>query len=521
MAAAGVLAAAIVFVVLILPPRPVRLSLDHVDPALRAQTVAGAYHIHTTRSDGAGNKPSVAAAAARAGLQFAIFTEHGDGTRAPDPPVYLHGVLCIDGVEISTNGGHYVALGLGATPYPLGGDAAAVVEDVARLGGFGIVAHPDHPKPELTWRDWTAPVDGIEWINADSEWRDESFGTLAKVASGYVLRPGPALASIFDRPSATLDRWDALSRTRTVVALAAADAHGGARARVAEEGRAAALGPSYEASFRSLSNRVMLATPLTKDPAQDARLVLDAIRAGRVYTVVDAISPDVVLNVGSRTLWWTSSSAVPSTPEVFSDGPRQRLEVDAERAPGKPPVPWIVTNWVGPAPEPAIAAVEPLANAAPLMLASAWRAEHDPESSGRVSGAANLVTLEYRLAGGERRSQFVAAAVDLDVPSAFDRCAFRGRAGAPVRVSVQLRFKPDDRRWVKSVYLSPEERDVVIRLDEMRAAEQGSAPLPPISSLRSLLFVVDLVNAVPGAAGAITISDLRAATAGRSPSGPR
>ena len=43
---------------------------------------------------------------------------------------YLHGVLCIDGVEISTDDGHYVALGLGPTPYPLGGAAAAVVEDV-------------------------------------------------------------------------------------------------------------------------------------------------------------------------------------------------------------------------------------------------------------------------------------------------------------------------------------------------------------------------------------------------------
>ena len=92
----------------------------------------------------------------RAGLQFVILTDHGDGTE-PAPPAYVDGVLCIDGVEISTNGGHYVALGMSPAPYPLGGEPVAVVEDVARLGGFGIAAHPDSPKPSLAWTDWDVP----------------------------------------------------------------------------------------------------------------------------------------------------------------------------------------------------------------------------------------------------------------------------------------------------------------------------------------------------------------------------
>ena len=36
-------------------------------------------------------------------MHFAIFTDHGDGTRPPQPPEYLHGVLCVDGVEVSSN----------------------------------------------------------------------------------------------------------------------------------------------------------------------------------------------------------------------------------------------------------------------------------------------------------------------------------------------------------------------------------------------------------------------------------
>jgi hypothetical protein len=119
--------AAILFYLLAtLPPRPVRVSLEGVDPDLARRTVAGAYHVHTNRSDGAGTKADVAAAARRAGLDFAIITDHGDGTRPPDPAAYLDSVLVIDAVEISTNGGHYVALGLPQTPYPLAGDAAAV-----------------------------------------------------------------------------------------------------------------------------------------------------------------------------------------------------------------------------------------------------------------------------------------------------------------------------------------------------------------------------------------------------------
>ena len=461
----------------------------------------------------------MARAAALAGLQFVIFTDHGDGTRPPDPPQYLHGVLCLDGVEISTDGGHYVALGLGTTPYPLGGAASAVVEDVARFGGFGIAAHPDHPKPSLAWTDWMVPIDGIEWLNADTEWRDEGGVALARLLLGYLLRPSAAMASTFDRPSRTLDRWDELSRRRRVVALAAVDAHGRGSRRTDEEGQTRlGIGPSYEASFGAVSNRVLLDRPPGKDAVQDAQLLLDAIRRGHVYTVVDAISPDVVLNVAARSLAWTSSPDVPSIAEPISDGDRQRLEVIAERAPGQPPVPWIVTNWIGAYDAAGIPAVAALADTVPLTLSSEWRVEHDPESSGRVSGAASLATLEYRLAGGARRSQYAAAAVDLGPSGPLESLAFRGRANAPMRVSVQLRFRPDDRRWIRSVYLGPEDRDVSVRLADMRAAEPGGAPMPALSSLRSLLFVVDLVNAPPGAAGSFTISDLRGE---RSPSTPR
>ena len=83
-------------------------------PTLRTP-VRGAIHIHTRRSDGTGTVDDIARAASRAGLNFVILTDHGDGTREPDTPAYRSGVLCIDAVEISTASGHVVALGLPRT----------------------------------------------------------------------------------------------------------------------------------------------------------------------------------------------------------------------------------------------------------------------------------------------------------------------------------------------------------------------------------------------------------------------
>ena len=120
-------------------------------PSLRPP-VRGAIHIHTRRSDGTGTVDDVARAASRAGLKFVILTDHGDGTREPDAPAYRNGVLCIDAVEISTASGHVVAIGLPRTPYSLGGETRDVVEDIARLGGMAIAAHPSCQRRASGWR---------------------------------------------------------------------------------------------------------------------------------------------------------------------------------------------------------------------------------------------------------------------------------------------------------------------------------------------------------------------------------
>ena len=120
-----------------------------------ASTVRGAYHIHSNRSDGSGTSDEIAAAAARAGLQFVILTDHGDGTRAPDPPAYRSGVL----MHRRRRAQHHRRALRGARP---AGDAVPARRDArrrdrrrARLGGFGIAAHPGSPRPSLRWTTGT------------------------------------------------------------------------------------------------------------------------------------------------------------------------------------------------------------------------------------------------------------------------------------------------------------------------------------------------------------------------------
>jgi len=522
--AALVAAGAILF--LALPPRGERVPVPPGWRDLASRTIAGAYHVHSTESDGGGDKPSIAAAAARAGLQFVIFTDHGDATRQPDPPRYVDGVLCLDAVEISTSEGHYVALDMPRAPYPLGGAAAAVVEDVERLGGFGIAAHPDSPKPALRWTADDLPVDGVEWLNADSEWRDETRFTLARAALGYLMRPADALASLLDRPP-TLARWDRWSAARPIVSLAAADAHGGIGRR-AEDPRGSVysrLGiPSYEASFRTFSNRVVLDAPLSRDAVADARRIFTAIRAGRVFSVIDAVASPGLLDFrrdrtavvaravappGSEMVMFHRGVQVARAPgpelrwESGGDAGPYRVEVHAPGAPGEPPVPWLVSNEIFTAlaaPKPGISLEVPWtgALAAPLV----WHVEHDASSSAAVEARPAGTALEYHLGSDKSRSPYAAMATDISGRS-FSAVEAAIVAAGPMRVSIQVRTG-ESGRWGRSVYVDGSDRLVRIPLTAMRRID-GPIDHPSSAAITSALVVVDLTNAVPGSSGSFTV----------------
>ena len=545
------MAAVGVFVVVgTLPPRPILVS--GANPALVARTARGAVHVHTTRSDGFRDTSSVAAAARRAGLHFVVFTDHGDGMRPPDPPAYVDGVLCLDAVEISTDDGHYIAVGAAPSAYPLGGAGVDVVEDVRRLGGFGIAAHPTSTRPDLQWSDWSAPIDALEWLNADSEWRNESRLRLALLLVPYLFRPAGALSRVLDRPEAALLNWDDLAQQRRLLAIAGSDAHGGIGNRVEDRSHRWSMPiPSYEASFRAFSTNIQLNQPLTGDAARDAAALVDMLKAGRFYTEIDAVATGSTLEFRGRTgeesveqgslltgegvatfrahailprgavlVAYTNGEVVAEsrtgTLDFRSDQRgAHRVEVHVPTAPGTPPVPWLVSNPIF-RPPPQTEAPAPAASVVRPLPQLSWRIEKDEGSQGRLrTNEAGEAELSYKLREGARVSQFVALVTDVSGLPQFDALTFSVRSAAPRRISVQLRFSRDaDARWGKSVFVDATTRVVTIPVEQLRRAD-GPPARPPVQRATSLLFVVDLTNAVPGDAGQMEIGGVGLSVTGR------
>jgi len=550
-----VLLAWLVWAALTLPPASTPLRLPAPRPG-DPPTIRGAYHVHSRASDGTGTISDIAAAASRAGLRFVIVTDHGDGLRRPARPRYIGSVLCIEAAEISTTDGHYAALGMEPPPYPLGSEARDVVEDVARLGGFGVAAHPDSAKRELRWDAWDTGFDAMEWFNADSEWRDEPRWRLLPTLLQYPARPVEAVVSLFDRPAGLLQRWDRLTQHRRVVGLAAADAHArmglGGKADPYDE-RVYVRVPSYEAVFRAFSLRAELRQALTGDPLIDAGVVLGAIKAGHVYAAFDGVAGPAALSFSAESGGVTARQgddlalhgrvnirAAANTPpgggivlirngEIVHTSPGSslaweddrpgvyRIEASAPSAPGEPPLPWLVSNpvYVGMEPRDTRVPAPPPASARLVLPAGAWRIEKDPTSTGAFENTDGEAGIRRRFTfqlGRGGKSPFVALATsDVDPLRDATRLVFRAASTRPLRLSVQVRIVHGNTqsRWQRSVYLDTSPRDITVTFADMRVA--GTAERQPFDPVRieSLLLVFDTTNARPGDGGSVWVEGLR------------
>ena len=530
-------------------------------PVLRTP-VRGAIHIHTRRSDGGSTVDEVARAAGRAGLNFIIITDHGDGTREPESPSYRNGVLCIDAVEISTANGHVVALGLPRAPYPLGGEARDVIEDITRLGGMTIAAHPESPRPQLRWGDWRLPIDGLEWLNADSEWRDEPARAIVRTLLTYPFRRPETLARLLNHPHQSLKRWDELTAGRRVVAVAGADAH--ARIPLTSVGdpydnRISLPLPGYEQIFRAFSISLPEVT-LAGDPRADARAVLDAIRSGGVFSSIDALAGPVALSftasdtrhrvaigedfISRDRITFRAHSNAPDGvtlsllrggQSVHSASGSQleyqathtgayRVELQWPGAPGEPPVPWVVSNPIYVLASPRAPDHVSDSPAPPTYVdvryangpATDWHIENSPNSRGALDivtaiGGTQLL-LRYALGGTWDEGPFVAAAMSVPQGLAgFDRLIFTAQSSRPTRIRVQFRV-PDGvqgRNWHRTVYVDETPRTISVDFGDLRPLDAATTGSPALADVRDVLLVVDTINTRPGDSGQLWVDDVK------------
>ena len=390
----------------------------------------------------------------------------------------------------------------------------------------------------LRWTDDRAPIDGLEWLNTDSEWREESRFGIARAGLAYFLRPGPALATLFDRP-ATLDRWDRLTSVRPVVSLAGADAHGGVGRRAEDTGRSLSgmIGmPSYEAaSARSATACPRPAAVRHGGRGRPRRARRDP--EGRVFTAIDAIAGPALLDFhieaglerthgradagrlrrhhrrpGPPSSRWRvdpssqrkgggRGGSTDST-DRHRSARAYRVEVAGARRAGLAAVPWLVSNPIYFARQDfghSTGSGAATGAAPPSAIPFPWRIEKDPASSGIVRTSAHEAALEYKLAAGAPNSQFVALATDPG-PQVYRTIELSLAGDRPLRVSVQIGRRAAGGGEI--VYVDPAGSILGFRCPASgRSTGPPASRLPP-TSLRSCW--PDLTNAargVPGSCG--------------------
>jgi len=256
-------------------------------PPPAAGELRGAWHVHTTRSDGRGTLTEVLQAARAAGLQFLVVTDHN--VLAPEDAGWHDGVLVIEASEASSRFGHVIAVGIPRALTP-GERGAEPLDAIAALGGQAVLAHPFQAR--RPWSGWErGPWRGIEVVSNDTSWGEITVGRgWGRILPGLAALPFDATRAVIGLVPSTSKEEAVLeagllsdaARTRRQdgspapprVLLCSADAHGY---------------PTYRAAFEAFSMHVPVRP--SGDGAADGKAVLAALMDGRATCVFDGVAP--------------------------------------------------------------------------------------------------------------------------------------------------------------------------------------------------------------------------------------
>jgi hypothetical protein len=248
-------------------------------------------HLHTPYSDGTWYHSQVAQAAAEAGLDLLITTDHNiwvDGVEG-----YYEGMLLLVGQEIHDvqrlpQCNHLLIYGAEQEMAPHPGDDQQLISAVKEKGGLCFLAHPIERSsplgPELAaipWVDWEIDgYDGIELWNYMSEYKSLTQSKLE--ALFYAFFPHLGIRGPFKH---ALRLWERLlGEGRRVVIIGGSDAHGNTYT----------LGPlsrvifPYQHLFGCVNTHILLPNALTRDLETDKASIYAALRDGHCFVANDA-----------------------------------------------------------------------------------------------------------------------------------------------------------------------------------------------------------------------------------------
>ncbi len=247
----------------------------------------GAFHVHSSLSDGLDPVPAIAEQALAARTDFILLTDHG----APHPEASLlretvSDVRFIGGLEVGVADGHLIVVAPETVPpFKLPRGPTEAVRDIEAWGGLSVVTYPEDP--ETGWDYWGEDFvpNGLEIINITSYFRASTWPQRLRWALFLPFNHHYYLKAIRP-PDYALERWDEFLERAPVWGFYASNAHGGFAVTESYRPRI----PSYASTFAYVG----LGVPLDADPER-------SIRAGNFFALVRGAGEPQRFEFGART----------------------------------------------------------------------------------------------------------------------------------------------------------------------------------------------------------------------------
>ena len=263
--------------------------------------IIGNLHLHTTASDGTGSHDQVASAAAQAGLDFIIYTDHNVAVSGLEgwycDPASGNEVLRLMGQEVNDEAlpqehSHLLCFFVEDDLQPIAADPQRLIDTVRERGGLCFLAHPlERPGYNgsrgvvnvYPWRHWhVSGYTGLELWNTMTDVKQQ-LRDIPRGILGAYLPPWTVTAPFPE----TLAKWDQLLATgQKVVAIGNSDAH--AMYFTLYKVLRRTVFPYYYL-FRAVNTHLFLDEPLAREPGLARRQISVALQAGHCFVGYDLI----------------------------------------------------------------------------------------------------------------------------------------------------------------------------------------------------------------------------------------